>query len=107
VAVPNSATAYPWRDTKAYVMIQFLWAEGDGPEVEAPAEAMALELRADLVATAGYGGDLAVYVNYAHGDEKLEQVYGAEKLPQLVALKKKYDPSNVFAFSNPLPTSYP
>lgn len=90
-----------------YRMIQFAWAEGDGSIIKGPANALALELRSDLVATAGYGGDLAVYVNYAHGDETLEEVYSAEKLPRLARLKKKYDPSNVFAFSNPLPTSYP
>jgi len=49
----------------------------------------------------------SIYVNYAHGDETVEQVYRADKLPRLAALKKKWDPSNVFRFNNPLPTYYP
>lgn len=69
-------------------------------------EALAKELRTSFADTSGYP-DLAVYVSYAHGDETLEQRYGADKLPRLAALKKKWDPSNVFAYNNALPTSYP
>lgn len=46
-----------------------------------------------------------MYVNYAHGDEPLEAIYGAEKLPRLIGLKQKWDPNNIFAFNNALPTS--
>ena len=67
---------------------------------------MAHKVRDALVETSGYDG-LAVYVNYANGDEKLEHIYGAEKLPRLAKLKKKYDPSNVFRYGHALPTSYP
>ena len=35
------------------------------------------------------------YVNFAHGDEPLENIYG-ENLPKLQALKNKYDPQNRF-----------
>lgn len=67
---------------------------------------LGLELRSDFAATSGFS-DLAVYVNYAHGDESLEQIYGAAQLPILAAIKKKWDPSNVFGFNNALPTEYP
>lgn len=63
------------------------------------------ELRGDFAATSGYDG-LTVYVNYAAGDETLEQIYG-DKLPRLASLKAKYDPDNVFKFYHALPTSYP
>lgn len=62
-------------------------------------------LRDSWASTSGYGG-LRLYVNYAHGDETLEQLYGANKLPRLTALKKKWDPQNVFGYNNALPTSY-
>ena len=35
------------------------------------------------------------YINFAHGDESLENIYGAS-LPRLQALKKVYDPQNRF-----------
>ncbi len=47
---------------------------------------------------------LNAYVNYAYGDETLEQMYGYEpwRLQKLRALKKKYDPENRFRFYNPI-----
>lgn len=35
------------------------------------------------------------YINFAHGDETPEAIYGAS-LPKLKQLKKKYDPAGVF-----------
>ncbi|RYC63463.1 hypothetical protein CHU98_g2747 [Xylaria longipes] len=105
VTVPDDSTAYPWRDAMTYVLIQMRWDDIGNP-VEGPANAVGRKLRSDMAATSGYDG-LTVYQNYAYGDETLEQVYGAEKLPRLVALKAKYDPDNVFGFYNALPTSYP
>lgn len=35
------------------------------------------------------------YINFAHGDETLEEIYG-ESLPRLQVLKKQYDPHNRF-----------
>lgn len=65
--------------------------------------------RARLATRSGYTGydGLRTYVNYAQGTEQLEQIYGADKLPRLAALKRKWDPSNVFRYMNPLPTQYP
>ncbi|KAF9878631.1 FAD-binding domain-containing protein [Colletotrichum karsti] len=102
-AVPADATAYPWRDSIAYMMFELTWSNGEG---EAAAIALAEDLRRDFVATSGYD-DLAVYVNYASGNETLEQIYGANKLKRLAETKKKWDPKQVFGFSNPLPTKYP
>jgi FAD/FMN-containing dehydrogenase len=64
------------------------------------------EIRSQLAASSGYD-DLAVYINYAQGDETLEQIYGENKLPRLSALKREYDPKNVFRFNNPIPQQYP
>ncbi|KAA8565447.1 hypothetical protein MFRU_006g00290 [Monilinia fructicola] len=102
---PDSTSAYPWRDAITYLLIELTW-EKVGSSVEGPSNALGLELRRDFAATSGYP-DLSVYVNYAHGDEKIEQIYGSRKLPRLANLKKTWDPDNVFAFNNPLPTKYP
>lgn len=83
-------------------MFQMGWPELGNP-VEEAANAFARELRDAFAATSGYS-DLSVYVSYAHGDENIEQIYGKDKLPRLVALKKQWDPDNVFKYHNALPT---
>ncbi|TVY40372.1 FAD-linked oxidoreductase [Lachnellula occidentalis] len=102
--IADSSSAYPWRQTATYLLVELSWQPGS--TVGDASKALALDLRKDFAATSGYP-DLSVYVNYAHGDEKLEQIYSAEKLPRLAALKKTWDPENLFAFNNPLPTHYP
>ncbi|KAH9985836.1 FAD-binding domain-containing protein [Xylariaceae sp. FL0662B] len=104
LATPDDATAYPWRDTIAYIDIDFTW--DNSTDLEAAASQAGVEWRTKLAGTSGYP-DLAAYINSAHGDESLESRYGARKLPRLAALKAIWDPSNVFRFNNPLPTSYP
>ncbi|KAK6073257.1 FAD-dependent oxygenase [Seiridium cupressi] len=48
--------------------------------------------------------ELHAYVNYAHGDETLQEVYGFEawRLARLQTLKEKYDPMNRFGFYTPI-----
>ncbi|OJJ04867.1 hypothetical protein ASPVEDRAFT_86246 [Aspergillus versicolor CBS 583.65] len=50
------------------------------------------------------GQEEHIYVNYAFGDEPLEQVYGYEpwRLDRLRAAKARYDPNNIFRYYNPL-----
>jgi hypothetical protein len=55
-------------------------------------------------ATSGFQ-DLQTYVSYARGTEGLDAMYGKEKLPRLLDLKKKWDPQALFSFNNPLPVS--
>ncbi|KAI0430782.1 hypothetical protein F5Y09DRAFT_355762 [Xylaria sp. FL1042] len=105
-AVASDETAYPWRDAKGYIIGHFIWAEGD-TVTEAASHQLGLELRDDLLLTSGYD-EVSVFVNYARGDEGLESIYGRDKLPRLAELKKKWDPSNIFAYNNyPLPLEYP
>ncbi|OTB09812.1 hypothetical protein K445DRAFT_323594 [Daldinia sp. EC12] len=99
-SVAADATAYPWRDAKGNIMFQMAWPDSGNPVGEA-ADSLGRELRQDFFRTSGYD-DLSVYVSYAHGDETLEQIYGKDKLPRLVSLKKKWDPENVFGYSNSL-----
>lgn len=44
------------------------------------------------------------YVNYAFGDESVEEIYGHEqwRIDKLHALKAKYDPNNRFHFYAPV-----
>ncbi|KAL3478001.1 hypothetical protein BJX99DRAFT_269547 [Aspergillus californicus] len=65
VAVPDYETAYPWRDAEVHVSARDAVA------------AMGREARAALADKSGYD-ELTVYVNYAKGDEALEQIYGAK-----------------------------
>jgi hypothetical protein len=85
-------------------LVELTWEKGSS--VEVPSNALGRELRKDFAATSGYPS-LSVYVNYSHGDETLEQVYSAGKLPRLARLKKAWDPDNLFAFNNALPMKYP
>lgn len=89
--------------TKSSICI-FSWENPDSGAAEAVAE-LAPQLRTILSKAGGYDDD-SVYVSYSQGDETLEQVYGRRKLPRLAALKKAWDPDNVFDYSVTLPTEY-
>jgi hypothetical protein len=103
-AVDDDDSAYPWRDVKTLAMLQ------PNLPLNSPNRPAVVDffkdVRAQLAASSGYN-DLAVYINYAQGDETLEQIYGESKLPRLSALKREYDPKNVFRFNNPIPQQYP
>ncbi|CAH0003352.1 unnamed protein product [Clonostachys byssicola] len=103
-AVPLDETAFPWRDATGYIYATFIWGPGDS-NTESAARSLGPELRNDLAATSGYDS-LTVFVNYARGDEPLESVYGADKLPRLVDLKRTWDPDNVFRYNNGLIRGY-
>lgn len=84
-------------------MLQMQWNDSS---LENKVNDVARKMRSELVATSGHPS-LEVYVSYAHGDEPIENIFGASKLPLLAPIKKKWDPSNVFGYANALPTSYP
>lgn len=66
----------------------------------AVAEKFGLETRKELVATGSRNGTLDVYVNYAHGDEGQVAWYSDRKLPRLRALKSRWDPKQLFHWTN-------
>ncbi|KAJ3574146.1 hypothetical protein NPX13_g4463 [Xylaria arbuscula] len=106
LAVASDETAYPWRDAKGYIIGHFIWADGD-TTTAAASNQLGIELRDELLLTSGYD-EVSVFVNYARGDEGIESIYGRDKLPRLVQLKKTWDPNNIFAYNNyPLPLEYP
>ncbi|KAI1146673.1 hypothetical protein F4825DRAFT_439894 [Nemania diffusa] len=84
-------------------MLQFEWRDNS---VANSSNALGRELRSGL----GRHGRIRLfeaYVSYAHGDEKLEYIYGKRKLAHLFNLKNMWDLNNVFAYNNALPTHYP
>ena len=106
VAVPNDATAYPWRDIEAHIMIDMSFPGGPTSTVGKYANSLAVSIRDDFVKTSGYE-TLEIYVSYAHGDEDPTHTFGASKLPRLVQLKNKWDPQNVFGYDKPIPLQWP
>ncbi|KAF5589168.1 hypothetical protein FPANT_6383 [Fusarium pseudoanthophilum] len=104
-AIPLDETAFPRRDTTAYINL-ILTSSIHNREMDNALARFGEEIRRDVAATSGYP-EITTFVNYAHGDETLEQIYGKDKLPRLTALKKIWDPKEVFSFNNGLPTTYP
>ncbi|RFU27488.1 hypothetical protein B7463_g8856, partial [Scytalidium lignicola] len=97
-AVPDDATAYPYRDIAAHVMITYGYANDNLTDT---VNALADKWTAAFTATSGFDS-LQVYVNYAHGTEGLSAMYSDRKLPRLLALKREWDPKGLFSFNNPL-----
>ena len=59
----------------------------------------------NILRSASGGSQQHSYVNYAHGDESLESLYGYEpwRLHKLRALKSEYDSKGKFSFYAPIP----
>ncbi|RAH54231.1 FAD-dependent oxidase [Aspergillus piperis CBS 112811] len=98
-AVKDEETAYPYRDITAHVMLTFAY---DDASLSKPVNDLASRWISRFNATSGFDR-LQVYVSYAHGTESLDAWYGAEKLPRLLELKKKWDPKGLFVYNNGLP----
>ncbi|KAM0520802.1 hypothetical protein ACHAPE_003203 [Trichoderma viride] len=104
-AVPASETAWPWRDVWGFFQAQFVYDAGDSATQNA-ANTYGARIRSQYAPYTGYSKP-TIFVNYARGDEPIENVFGVDKLPRLAQLKHKYDPSNLFAYGHPLPQKYP
>ncbi|EED21270.1 conserved hypothetical protein [Talaromyces stipitatus ATCC 10500] len=104
-AVPENATCWPWTDVRGFIQAQFTWTTGD-IATEESANTVGAQIRGELSKTTGYDSP-TVFVNYARGDETIEDIYSATKLPRLAQLKRQYDPFNLFAYYHPLPLEYP
>ncbi|KAJ4287028.1 hypothetical protein N0V88_007792 [Collariella sp. IMI 366227] len=99
-AVPADSTAFPHRGQRLLLAPIIIYDIVGNATLDKEAE-----LWGDEMATAAFGGvPRRSYVNYAHGDESLEALYGYESWRQkkLRALKQKYDPENRFRFFNPI-----
>ncbi|KAG9232589.1 hypothetical protein BJ875DRAFT_380380 [Amylocarpus encephaloides] len=90
-------TAYSWREEDFHMLFVPMHTD---PGFDTTALSFGRKLR-DSFKTEGKA---AVYVNFAHGDEDLGEIYGSEeRLAKLRDLKKTWDPEGRFSFYNPIP----
>ncbi|KAK4239566.1 6-hydroxy-D-nicotine oxidase [Achaetomium macrosporum] len=99
-AVPSDSTAFPDRKQRLLFSPAISYKAVGNATLDAAAEHWSKAMEA-----AAFGGlEKTTYVNYAHGDESLQAMYGYTpwRLERLRALKRKYDPGNRFRFFAPL-----
>ena len=89
--MPDDATAFPLRDAGYFVQMDSTWTDAKDTD-----ENIAWT-RGIHEAVAPFAMD-RVYVNFIgdEGEDRAATAYGPEKYAKLVALKKKYDPQNLF-----------
>jgi FAD/FMN-containing dehydrogenase len=88
--VPSDATAYAHRSSKIMVNLAAFY---EGAEDKPPKEAWLRDFAAALDQ-----GDPAVYCNFMsdEGSERVRQAYPGSTWDRLVAIKRRYDPTNLF-----------
>ncbi|MFL5673283.1 MAG: FAD-binding oxidoreductase [Chloroflexota bacterium] len=101
--VPEDATPFPGRAARYWLNVYGYWRDAADDEART---AFVKGLAADMAAH----GAGAQYVNFL-GDEGYASgagasalsVYGPDKLARLTALKRRYDPDNLFRFNHNIP----
>lgn len=93
-AIDASSSAFPHRDDKILVTSYLQYKPNE--TIVPIAQAFGKKLRSYLLEGSDDPAHLKAYVNYAHGDESPQEVYGWEKwrLEKLKKLKKEWDPEN-------------
>ncbi|KAI0198019.1 FAD binding domain protein [Astrocystis sublimbata] len=101
-AIPSDQSAFPNRGANLLVSPLLTYAPGDA-ELDKTAAELGKNVRQILYEGSGQK-DLYTYVNYAFGDETVENWYGHEPWRQdrLKALKQKYDPLGRFSLYAPI-----
>jgi FAD/FMN-containing dehydrogenase len=97
--VPSDATAFDQRDAAFNLVIVSRWAS------PADADANVFWARSASDALAAFGNG-RVYVNYIGAGEKPDRVreaFGPEKYARLAAIKRRYDPTNLFRMNQNIP----
>lgn len=99
-SIPEDSTAYPDRFNQ--ILVGPFLGYAPNASLDDVAASYGKQIRAAL--RAGSGQPLHAYVNYAHGDESLEALYGYEpwRVEKLRKLKAKYDPFNRFRYYAPI-----
>ena len=89
--VPEDGTAFTGREAAAWISAETMW---DEPALDEQCRAWARDALADLAPFASEGR----YVNdvVEVGGDVARTIYGDEKYERLVALKRQWDPDNVF-----------
>ena len=101
-AVDERSTAFPHRGDKILVTPYVQYKPN--PAVDSVAQAFGSRLRTHLLQGSDDPDHLRAYVNYAHGSESLQEVYGWDewRLEKLKSLKSKWDPENRMRFYVPI-----
>lgn len=95
-------SAFPHRDDEILVTSYVMYKPN--ASLDAIAQEHGEKLRRHLLEASEDPEQLRAYVNYAHGVESLEAVYGWDRwrLERLRELKGKWDPQNRMRFYNPI-----
>lgn len=98
--IPEQSTAYPDRYNNLLLSPYIVYPPNAGLDEEA--SHYGKRIREVLVKASGQPHN--AYVNYAHGDESQEALYGYEpwRLEKLRRLKKEYDPHDRFSYYAPI-----
>ncbi|KAL9114961.1 MAG: hypothetical protein Q9227_001204 [Pyrenula ochraceoflavens] len=101
-AIPGNNTAYPDRGRGLLASPLLAYPPGNA-RLDAEVEGWGRRIRRAMMNGTGEG-ELVAYVNYAHGDEGNEAVYGYEgwRRERLRGLKRVYDPEERFRFFEPV-----
>lgn len=101
-AVDERSTAFPHR-TDEILVTPFVCYKPD-PRVDPLADRYGRALRQILLDASDDPERLRAYVNYAHGDEDVREVYGWDewRLEKLRQLKAKWDPRNMMRYYVPI-----
>lgn len=101
-AVDAASTAFPHRGDEILVT-SYVQYKPD-PTVDGMAQEHGTRLRKYLLEGSDDPEHLRAYVNYAHGTESLQEIYGWEewRLQKLRSLKAKWDPENKMRYYAPI-----
>jgi FAD/FMN-containing dehydrogenase len=98
--VPNDATAFPNRSAEYWVNFYAVW---DSPEGDDAGRAWARDSY-DALRPSAAAGEYVNFLGASPGDADASaaalSAYGAEKLNRLRALKRRWDPDNVFRLNH-------
>lgn len=97
---PDGGAAFGQREARWNASALGIWQEPSGDE----ANIAWVRHTADALQPSSYSG--AGYSNYAQADEPAERVrasFGPDRWARLVAVKRRYDPDNVFRFNHNIP----
>ncbi|KAF2705684.1 FAD-binding domain-containing protein [Pleomassaria siparia CBS 279.74] len=100
-ATPINSTAFPYRNYFALSSPVVTYAPNTS--FDATAQNFGRSLRSTLYQTSNTS-NLRAYVNYAVGEESLQNLYGSEpwRVTKLKGLKQTYDPQNRFRWYAPI-----
>jgi FAD/FMN-containing dehydrogenase len=98
--VPDAATAFAHRKRRIMVNVAALY---ERPDEAAEHEAWVVDLH-DVLRR---GGDTGAYVNFLsdEGEERVREAYPGPTWDRLAAIKRRYDPNNLFRLNQNVPPS--